>query len=463
MKVKEKEDAFPYRIKLFLQYSVCQKGILYLALQMAINKCTEFRSAFLFFLAFTLLQIVGSVTEVFGQTYPWRKTIDTLCSPSFNGRGYTNNGASLTADFLIERIKAVGLKPINGKYGMQVTEFINTFDSNVNLTIKNVTLKVGIDFLPDPGTQAFDGKFDLFKPELSNLSDDDYLRKWRNKLQDGDYWLLIDTLPKPDLAQLENLLVPYAKGIVRVKKKLTHSFAQEQGKPEIIVLPSVLQFGLKKWQLKMQPHLLAQSIQNVYGVLSNLTDTGKVILITAHYDHLGGIGNQIYFPGANDNASGTAFTLALAQHFANKKEKLPYPIVFVFFGGEEAGLLGSKAFANNPPFPLNRIKFLINLDLLAGGSEGLMMVNGDTETRALESLRNLNSTLQAVPKISSRPNAPNSDHYWFAKKGVPAVFLYTMGGPTAYHDINDAPQNLSFQWFEKVFRLISGFVENYEK
>jgi hypothetical protein len=142
------------------------------------------------------------VPSVFGQTYPWRKTIDTLCSPAFNGRGYTNNGASLAADFLTNQIKAIGLKPINEKYGMQVTEFINTFDSNVNLTIKKTSLKVGIDFLPDPGTQAYDGKFNLFKPELAKLSDEDYLRKWRNKLQDDDCWLLIDTLSKPDLAQL---------------------------------------------------------------------------------------------------------------------------------------------------------------------------------------------------------------------------------------------------------------------
>jgi len=407
--------------------------------------------------------LAGNASSVFGQTYPWRKTIDTLCSPAFNGRGYTNNGASLAADFLTERIKAIGLKPINGKYGMQVTELINTFDSNVNLTIKKTSLKVGIDFLPDPGTYAFDGKFNLFKPELSKLADQDYILKWRTILREDDYWLLIDTLGKTELAGIEKQFLPYAKGIIRVQKKLTHSFSQEQRRPEIIVLPSVLQLGLNKWQLKMQPHLLAQSIQDVYGVIGNLTDTSKVILITAHYDHLGGIGNQIYFPGANDNASGTAFTLALAQHFASKKEKLPYPIVFVFFGGEEAGLLGSKAFANKPPIALQRIKFLINLDLMAGGSEGLMMVNGETEIQALESLRNLNSTLQAVPKIASRPNAPNSDHYWFAKKGVPAVFLYTMGGPTAYHDINDAPQNLTFQWFEKVFGLVSGFVESYEK
>jgi len=70
----------------------------------------------------------------------------------------------------------------------------------------------------------------------------------------------------------------------------------------------------------------------------------------------------------------------------------------------------------------------------------------------------INNITKTVPAIKSRPNAPNSDHYWFAKKGVPAVFLYTMGGPTAYHDIYDSPERLSFTWLEKVYSLIMEFV-----
>src|SRR5690606_14083057 len=90
--------------------------------------------------------------------------------------------------------------------------------------------------------------------------------------------------------------------------------------------------------------------------------------------HIGGQGRDVYFPGANDNASGTTMLLELAEHYSQNPPD--YSIVFMAFAAEEAGLLGSFHYTQNPFFPLQRIRFLINLDLLGTGDDGMMAVNG---------------------------------------------------------------------------------------
>jgi Zn-dependent M28 family amino/carboxypeptidase len=111
--------------------------------------------------------------------------------------------------------------------------------------------------------------------------------------------------------------------------------------------------------------------KNIAAFLQGETDS--FIVFSAHYDHLGEMGKGIYFPGANDNASGVALVLNLVKHFAKNKKKLKYSIAFLFFSGEELGLLGAKYYANNPLFPLSKIKFLVNLDMVGSGDKGIQL------------------------------------------------------------------------------------------
>jgi Zn-dependent M28 family amino/carboxypeptidase len=82
------------------------------------------------------------------------------------------------------------------------------------------------------------------------------------------------------------------------------------------------------------------------------------VVFTAHYDHLGLMGRHNFFPGANDNASGVALLISLADYFQHHPQ--PYSVVFLAFSGEEAGLLGSGYFADHPPIKLSSVRFLIN-------------------------------------------------------------------------------------------------------
>ena len=174
--------------------------------------------------------------------------------------------------------------------------------------------------------------------------------------------------------------------------------------------------------------------QNVCGYLPGESDT--MIVFTAHYEHLGMNGDTIFY-GAHDNASGTAAVMDLARQLSTQSHK--YTLVFLLFGGEESGLVGSRYFAEHPLVDLAKVKLLVNIDLFCGGDEGLMVVNANApETKPyVDLLQQTNEQQQLAAKIGRRDNAANSDHYFFTPH-CPAIFIYTLGGPFGgYHSPSD--------------------------
>jgi len=163
----------------------------------------------------------------------------------------------------------------------------------------------------------------------------------------------------------------------------------------------------------------------------------------------------VVFPGAHDNASGTATVMALAYHF--KKNPSPYTTVFCFFSGEEIGLKGSTYFVEHPIIDLKKVKIALNFDLLCGGNAGITIVNSQTDNtrRLYERFVAVNDEKGYIPEIRSRPNTSNSDHYPFTNWDVPAVFIYALGGRQgAYHQYTDTQDNCSLDKWEDIFHLI---------
>ncbi len=196
---------------------------------------------------------------------------------------------------------------------------------------------------------------------------------------------------------------------------------------------------------------------NVCGLVKGTVKPDSMIFITAHYDHLGGMGADTYFPGANDNASGVALLLNLAHYYALHPQK--YSIGFICFAGEEAGLIGSKYFTENPLLPLKNIRFLINTDLAGTGEEGITVVNATEFPIEFAMMNAVNDENKLLVKINARGKAANSDHYFFTEKGVPAFFFYTLGGIKAYHDVFDKAVTLPLSEHEDLFKLIIKFNE----
>ena len=184
----------------------------------------------------------------------------------------------------------------------------------------------------------------------------------------------------------------------------------------------------------------------------------SLIVFTAHFDHLGRMGEAL-FPGASDNASGTAMVLDIAEHYS--KSIPEYDTYFIFFSGEEAGLIGSRYFVENPVFDLKKIKFLINLDLMGSAAKGITAVNGRLHEEEMKRMAKINTERNLIPKLKLRGKAANSDHYWFSERGVPAIFIYTEGNAKAYHDVYDTPENLDWANYEEVFTLLVEFVKTF--
>jgi Zn-dependent M28 family amino/carboxypeptidase len=206
------------------------------------------------------------------------------------------------------------------------------------------------------------------------------------------------------------------------------------------------------------------STQNVIAFVKGKKQPDRFIVFSAHYDHLGMMGNKTIYPGANDNGSGSSMLLDLARHYALPENQPDYSIVFMAFSGEERGLMGSTFYAGHPLFPLNQIDLLINLDMVGTGSEGITIVNATVFPELFQQFVTLNEKGHFVKEVKERGESCNSDHCPFYQKGVPSIFIYTRGKEhMAYHTPLDNADNFPFTAYNGLFKLLTAVVEETQK
>lgn len=194
--------------------------------------------------------------------------------------------------------------------------------------------------------------------------------------------------------------------------------------------------------------------QNVCFKVEGTRYPDSLIVFTAHYDHLGCMGDSVIFHGAHDNASGTSAVMDFARHFAQNPAE--YTTIFLLFSGEESGLRGSRYFVENPLVDLSKVKLVLNLDMFCGGDEGFTVVNSDGENTKwfYDNLVRINDEQHLVSQVKPRSNAANSDHYFFSLK-CPAIFIYTMGGRYGgYHHFTDTCESCGLENYNRIFSLI---------
>ena len=229
---------------------------------------------------------------------------------------------------------------------------------------------------------------------------------------------------------------------------------------KITVIQNFVTWELEEWNINIESKFIQNyHSQNVVAFLPTKNKKAKTLVFSAHYDHLGQMGTNTYFPGGNDNASGTAMLLSMAKYF--KEHPSNYNLVFIAFAGEEAGLVGSKYFVEHPMMKLDKISFLINLDIMGSGEEGITVVNATQYEKEFETLQKINEENHLLAQVKKRGPTQNSDHYWFTTKGVPAFFIYTMGPNKNYHDIFDTYEALSFKEYDDITTLLVKFVEKF--
>lgn len=393
-----------------------------------------------------------------------RKIIDTLTTPFFGGRGAVDLGEKKAADFLRNEFKRNHLKSLNDTFFQSFTYNINTFPGKVSVSIDGQKLITGVDYLVEPYSGAVGGNFQLVWYNKNNVPNKKEFKKLVALNFFADKFIVIDdegVTKSDETFQLLKLNVFGAAGIINLEnKKLTHYLSQTYNDfGSLRVMRDKISRKNRTITLEIDQKFERNfRSQNVIGYVKGEEYPDSFIVVSAHYDHLGRMGKDVYFPGANDNASGVAMMLNLAYHYTHKE--LPKKtIVFMLFGAEEVGILGSKHYVENPLFPLEQINFVMNLDLLGTGDDGAMVVNATVFPEQFKKLDSLNTLDNYLPIIKKRGKAANSDHYWFTEKGIPSFFLYTLGGIAAYHDVDDVAKTLPLTKFEDCFRLLRDFLD----
>lgn len=409
------------------------------------------------------------VNAINAQTLPLAKEIvKTLSSAEFKGRGYVENGDKIAANFIRERFKELGLKSYTTDYYQKFSLSVNTFPKNIELSINGQKLKSGYDYLVEPGSPSLSGNFGAVTLSIDDILSSEKLNQ-KLKLSEGKI-IVIENIDGYELEEFDfdrydevvNFLKyhptnPALGTILLTSEKLTWNGSQVQySKPSFTVFEDSLKSPIKSVKINLTTRLESEyRTQNIIGYLEGESSDSSIVIM-AHYDHFGKMGDVI-FPGANDNASGTAMMLSLAEYFSEYKPT--YNTIFIAFGAEELGLLGSKYFIENPLFDLNRIKFLLNFDLAGTGDEGIQVVNGSVYKNRFNLLSSINEENDYLPQVKIRGKACNSDHCSFNEKGIPGFYIYTLGGIRAYHDVYDKYETLPFTEFEDYFTLMIEFLK----
>lgn len=242
------------------------------------------------------------------------------------------------------------------------------------------------------------------------------------------------------------------------------------GKPTASGLTAV-----KEVKVKTTRDVQPLPTENVLGFIEGSDKKDEVVVVTSHYDHVG-VDNTLtgdkIFNGANDDGSGTVAVIELAEAFAQAKKEGKGPrrsILFMTVTGEEKGLLGSEYYSSNPIFPLANTVADINIDMIGrmdfdhektNDSNYIYVIGSDKLSSDLHRINEEMNKKYVNLKLDysyNDENDPNrfyyrSDHYNFAKHGIPIVFFFN-GVHADYHKVSDSVDKILFDSAEKVARL----------
>jgi hypothetical protein len=434
----------------------------------------------LMLISFSCLTVVSQQKRELKSVYA-RQIITDLTCEEMHGRGYVNSGDQLAAAYMKAAFQKCGLKSFTPDYYQQFNFPVNTFPGVIRLAIMGFNKatkryevfegKPGINMLVGASCPPAKNTYSVVVFDSTFAVSDETFEKFKAKLNSKTVFVLADDRTVTDKKKLEYFKKVKAnyfntEGIIEFSKKLTHTVSKEVSSfKSIKLLTDSFTLDLPhlkkiKTQLEIESKFIPEhTTQNVIGYISGSVQPDSFIVFSAHYDHLGQLGSRAFFPGANDNASGCAMLLSLARHYALEENKPKYSMVFIAFAGEEAGLVGSDYYTQHPVFPLKSISFLVNMDIMGTGDEGITVVNGTVFKKEFDALKEINDSGKLLNEVKIRGKAANSDHYHFSEKGVKAIFMYTMGGIKAYHDVYDKAETLPLTKFEELFQLITRFAD----
>lgn len=205
--------------------------------------------------------------------------------------------------------------------------------------------------------------------------------------------------------------------------------------------------------------------ENIIGFLDN--GARYTIVIGAHYDHLGHgtFGGSLskddvgkIHNGADDNASGVAGLIELARYYSRNNIKENYNILFIAFSAEELGLVGSRYWTDNPTLPLERIHWMLNMDMIGryNPRNGLAIIGHGTSSKFPKIFEGVTAPIKFH---TSRDGNGGSDQTSFYRKNIPVLFFHT-GGHDDYHRAGDDPHKINYDALKAIIELEINVIDN---
>lgn len=383
-----------------------------------------------------------------------KRWVQELSSSRYYGRGYVKNGCNKAAKYLAKEMRSLGLKSFGRSYYQTFDIAVNTFPSRMHVSIDGKVLEPGIDYIIHPASHSMKGTFTpMFLPDsigdsLTMPIPPNSIPIWSTKNKQRFY----ESKAEQDA--------------IYIGDRCAWSVARQQ-KPfcRLMIWDGIIDSQSANIHIDYKATFKKNyTIRNVIGFIPGSVCPDSMIVFTAHYDHLGCIGRNTYYPGASDNATGTAMVLDLARYYVQNPHKAYYTMVFVLLAGEEAGICGAKHNTENPIWDFDKTRFLVNLDMVGSGSEGITIVNSTEFPHAFQDLCDNNKRKSLLPKISPRGPSCNSDHCPYYENGIPSFFIYTNGPEgSEYHSITDTYDKVKFTGYKALFILLTDFVKQIEK
>ena len=410
------------------------------------------------------LVLVCSMQPALAQNLPYfKRIVKELSSAKYQGRGYARGGANKAGKYLAREFEKAGVDEVTLQ---PFTIDINTFCGAMEMRADGRKLRPGVDFSMREYSPGVHGEFPVYYVDTLNFDGDRLLAELARPENAGcmvccDFWFtykhreVFSKLQKAGECANAGLLYTWEAPI-----KFYKAYGEKVvDKPIVWVTPEAIE-GVKRVKLNVDNEFLED--YGLFNVIAKVEGArhDSCYVFTAHYDHLGNLGPRVFYPGANDNASGTATILTLAGHYARNRPQ--FDMYFLAFSGEDANLRGSTYYVEHPVVPLEQIKFLFNIDMIGDDNPAIYCELSDAGMKQFSKFEEVNASQHLFTKIDRGELAANSDHYPFAERGVPCIFLENQEGSAFphYHTPADNFKTVKFDSYEPVFRLVTGFIEN---
>ena len=392
----------------------------------------------------------------------YKKIIKELSSAKYQGRGYAEDGANKAGKWIAKEFTKIGADEV---VCQPFKLDINTFPGKMDVSIDGKKLIPGVDFTVREFNPSLKGEFKLYYVDTLNYNPDKIFADLSTPEYEGAFVVcdFMFTYKHPDdFKKLASKKECSNSGMLytwEAPLKFYKAYGETVKEKPILWVKPDFPTDAKTIKVNMENKFLKdyECFNVIAKVEGNRHDS--CYIFTAHYDHLGKLGKKTFYPGAHDNASGTAAIITLAAHYVQNKPE--YDMYFIAFSGEDANLRGSEWYAEHPIVPLTQIKYLFNLDMIGDNNPEQYCEVSDEGMSGFALFEQINAEKKYFKAFDRHELDGNSDHYPFAQRNVPCIFFMNENGDAFkyYHTIYDTWENAIFSNYEPTFKLIKEFID----